>query len=327
MSEADETLLLVAASGGHLGELRHLAPRLVHAPARQVWVTFDTLQTSSLLAGERVELVPYTAPRDASAVVRNLWHARRLFRTHNVAAVVSTGSAVALAYLPYARVRGVPCFYIEAATRTTGPSITGRLLGCVPGVRRFTQSPTWRRRGWEYAGSVFDGFTPIPPAAPSSRPLRLVVTVGTLDYSFVRLFRRLAQVVPDDWQLTVQSGCTDLTGMRISGLPFMSSVSLAEAMADADVVIAHAGVGSALDALKAGRAPVLVPRRRAFGEHVDDHQVELAEALAARGLATAVDADALTPQLLRQAAVKRVASREPARVDIGLGDGSCSGDR
>jgi UDP-N-acetylglucosamine transferase subunit ALG13 len=65
-------------------------------------------------------------------------------------------------------------------------------------------------------------------------------------------------------------------------------------MAVADVVVAHSGVGSALTALKSGHRPILVPRRQSFGEHVDDHQIQIGTALAERRMATLVDASDLT---------------------------------
>ena len=49
-----------------------------------------------------------------------------------------------------------------------------------------------------------------------------------------------------------------------------------------NVVITHAGVGSILLCLRNGRKPLVVPRMHRFGEHVDDHQVELTRALGER---------------------------------------------
>jgi UDP-N-acetylglucosamine transferase subunit ALG13 len=64
---------------------------------------------------------------------------------------------------------------------------------------------------------------------------------------------------------------------------FMSFGEMEESFEAADTVITHAGVGSILCARRAGHVPIVVPRLRALGEHVDDHQVELTRALAARG--------------------------------------------
>ena len=72
------------------------------------------------------------------------------------------------------------------------------------------------------------------------------------------------------------------------------------------MLVAHAGVGTALAAFEVGKCPVLVPRRVAHGEHVDDHQTQIAAELSNRGLAVSVEADALTLDHLVAAAAKQV---------------------
>ncbi|NJE00293.1 beta-1,4-galactosyltransferase, partial [Thermococcus sp. LS1] len=56
----------------------------------------------------------------------------------------------------------------------------------------------------------------------------------------------------------------------------------------ADVIVAHAGAGTLLTALSFGKPIVVVPRLKKFGEHVDDQQLELAEALENMNKAIAV---------------------------------------
>ncbi|NUT54618.1 MAG: hypothetical protein HOQ03_01365, partial [Thermoleophilia bacterium] len=53
--------------------------------------------------------------------------------------------------------------------------------------------------------------------------------------------------------------------------------------------VTHAGVGSVLVALANGKRPVVVPRLKAFGEAVDDHQLQLGRRFAAAGLVTLVE--------------------------------------
>jgi UDP-N-acetylglucosamine transferase subunit ALG13 len=77
-------------------------------------------------------------------------------------------------------------------------------------------------------------------------------------------------------------------------------------MREADVVVAHAGVGTALAAFEVGKCPLLVPRRLALGEHVDDHQTEVAGELGGRGLALTIDADDLDYADLLAAAERTV---------------------
>ena len=74
----------------------------------------------------------------------------------------------------------------------------------------------------------------------------------------------------------------------------LPAAELAAALRRADIVISHAGTGSALAALDAGRYPILAIRDSARGEQVDDHQHQLATELAHRGLALHRDADSIT---------------------------------
>jgi UDP-N-acetylglucosamine transferase subunit ALG13 len=52
----------------------------------------------------------------------------------------------------------------------------------------------------------------------------------------------------------------------------------------ADVVVTHGGPGTILEASSAGHRPVVVPRQRSYGEHVDDHQLRFAKRLAEDGM-------------------------------------------
>jgi UDP-N-acetylglucosamine transferase subunit ALG13 len=59
-----------------------------------------------------------------------------------------------------------------------------------------------------------------------------------------------------------------------------------EVISKAELIICHSGAGTLIHILRAGKHPVVMPRRRKYGEVVDDHQVELATAFAAEGRVT-----------------------------------------
>jgi UDP-N-acetylglucosamine transferase subunit ALG13 len=68
----------------------------------------------------------------------------------------------------------------------------------------------------------------------------------------------------------------------------------------ARAVVTHGGVGTIVDAMKAGRPIIVVPRLAKFGEVVNDHQWELASALAQRNMITlATDCQTLKAALRR----------------------------
>jgi UDP-N-acetylglucosamine--N-acetylmuramyl-(pentapeptide) pyrophosphoryl-undecaprenol N-acetylglucosamine transferase len=308
--------LLVASSGGHLSQLHALAPRIPGlSTGARTWVTFDTPQSRSLLEGEDVVYVKYTAPRDWRNAALNLLPAWKLLKRGRFTHVVSTGSAIALTFLPLARARRIQVTYVESAARSHGPSLTGRILARVPGVELGTQYVDWADDRWSYVGSVLDGYASV--RCGDEREIRTVLlTLGTIPYDFRRLVERMVAVLPCGARMVCQTGSTDVSGLPVDARAEMPGHELRAAIQVADVVVAHAGTGSALAALEAGKCAVLVPRELHHGEHVDDHQHQIADELARRGLAIHRSVETLTLDDLREAArfeVERV-SAPPLRL-------------
>jgi UDP-N-acetylglucosamine--N-acetylmuramyl-(pentapeptide) pyrophosphoryl-undecaprenol N-acetylglucosamine transferase len=300
----------VASTGGHLKQLHRLHRRLAGIDGPFRWATFDTPQSRSLLDGEEVDFVHFVGGRDPGNVIRNVPLADRILRRNDIDTIVSTGSAMALPFFALGRVRGIRCHYIESAARSAGPSKTARMISRIPGVYLYAQYPAWANDKWHYRGAVFDSFVPADESPDPPDPVRkVVVSLGTFkDYGFERLVRRLLEILPPDADVLWQTGDTDVSDLGIAGQHSIPERELTQAIREADVLVAHAGVGTALAALEVGKCPVLVPRRLAHGEHVDDHQTQIAAELGGRGLALSVEADELTFEHLAAAAVKRVAT-------------------
>lgn len=312
------TALLVANDGGHIMQLHTLRRRL-DITADLLWMTPRTPQTESLLAGERVRWTRPCPTRDLGAVLRNAWEAREVFAREDIDLAVSTGAALALAVLPLARAHGVPCVYIESATRVTGPSVTGAVLARIPGIATYSQSRSLSSRRWRFLASPWDVYETdaeggVHRAAVADQPApaaieRVVVSLGTSPYGFRRLVERLAGMLPAGAEVLWQTGATDVSGLGIEARAQVPSAELRAAIERADVVISHAGTGAALAALESGRCPILVPRRPDRHEHVDDHQLQIALDFALRDLAIVRDAEHLKPADLTLAARRSVVRR------------------
>lgn len=302
------TTLLVASTGGHLKQLHRLHRRLDGIDGPYRWSTFDTPQSRSLLEGEAVDFVHFVGGRDPGNVLRNVPLVNRILRHHDIDTIVSTGSAMALPFFALGRARGLSCHYIESAARSDAPSKTARMISRIPGVHLYTQYPAWADEKWRFRGAVFDSFVPAEAPRERTRELRkVVVSLGTFkDIGFERLVRRLLEILPAETDVLWQTGDTDVSGFGIVGHHAIPERELTAAIREADVLVAHAGVGTALAALEVGKCPVLVPRRFAHGEHVDDHQTQIAGELASRGLAVSVEADDLTVDHLLAAAAAGV---------------------
>jgi UDP-N-acetylglucosamine transferase subunit ALG13 len=131
------------------------------------------------------------------------------------------------------------------------------------------------------------------------------VTVGNATEGFRRLLdaaERLAAGGALPAPLVFQSGHNPAFVSRHGAVqPFMPMEAFEEHVRRARLVIAHAGAGVVLHALAAGKAPVVMPRRARYGEHVDDHQVEFTACLARAGRVFAAWEPADLPDAVRAA--------------------------
>ena len=112
-------------------------------------------------------------------------------------------------------------------------------------------------------------------------PALIFVTVGTHQQPFERLIRAPDALPAED--LVVQYGFAEPPPSVEHAVPFMSFPEMLDHFDRADSVITHGGVGSILCATAAGHVPIVVPRLKRHGEHVDDHQVGLIRELVAAG--------------------------------------------
>ncbi len=287
--------LMVASTGGHLAQLNRIAGSMdVHDDS--LWVTFDTPQSRALLRGRRVLTVPYVAPRDWRGVLHAAWIILRRTRGESFDRVVSTGAALAVAAFLAARVKRVPRLYIESISRVQGPSMTGRLVAWLRLASLQTQHRGWASSRWVYRGSVLAGYTsePAPGGAPSAdaldAPPAMFVALGTIKpYRFDAAVDAVLGTGLASERTVWQLGATterELPGVvrgEVSGEEFERCAR------EADVVVTHAGVGTVMQLLDWGIRPVVLVRRAHRGEHVDDHQTQIAELLRQHDLATVAE--------------------------------------
>lgn len=112
------------------------------------------------------------------------------------------------------------------------------------------------------------------------------VTVGTDHHPFDRLISWV-----DDWlagsgrgraRVLVQAGAS-APSMRAETRDFLPRRELARVLASSAVVVCHGGPGAIMEGRSAGLVPIVVPRRRALGEVVDDHQLAFSSRLGRLG--------------------------------------------
>lgn len=128
----------------------------------------------------------------------------------------------------------------------------------------------------------------------------IVVSVGTNEARFDRLLDWVALAGLEEGSV-IQHGPSPVRPEGARHVAYVPYEELVDLIRESRVFVTHAGVGSILVSLAAGKRPVVVPRLERFGEAVDDHQLPLARRLAADGLVTLVE----SPEELEQALSRR----------------------
>ena len=143
--------MFVCSSGGHLTQLYRLKPWWEQHDRR--WVTFDTADATSLLAGETVAWAHYPTTRNIPNALRNLRLAWRLLRSERPDVVVSDGAGVAVPFFVIAKVAGLGHRLPRGVRPDRSRTLTGRL--CAPFTDLFCVQ--WPEQQALYPGSRLIG--------------------------------------------------------------------------------------------------------------------------------------------------------------------------
>jgi beta-1,4-N-acetylglucosaminyltransferase len=107
------------------------------------------------------------------------------------------------------------------------------------------------------------------------------VSVGNARQPFVRLLDAVVEIADKlPKPLIVQHGHTPFSYKGCEAYDFIEMDEYLKLINDSKILIFHAGAGSIISALHAGKIPIVMPRLAELGEHVNNHQLELTNALA-----------------------------------------------
>lgn len=119
----------------------------------------------------------------------------------------------------------------------------------------------------------------------------IFVTVGSRNYPFDRLFRKLDELY-EDGTLTepmfAQIGTSSYQPKHFEYRDFISQEEFQKRVEEADIVVSHGASGSIMKALNAGKKVIAVTRLEKYGEHINDHQIQNNEAFASNRYVLAV---------------------------------------
>ena len=105
----------------------------------------------------------------------------------------------------------------------------------------------------------------------------IFVTVGTHEQPFNRLIEAVDKLKGDgaiQEEVVVQRGYSTYAPQYCTSFSMLPYEEMQRYNREARIVITHGGPASFLDVLALGKVPIVVPRQKQYGEHVNDHQLE-----------------------------------------------------
>lgn len=111
----------------------------------------------------------------------------------------------------------------------------------------------------------------------------IFVTVGTHEQPFNRLVKHMDKWAAEHEEtVVIQTGFSTYEPKNCQWKKLFTYQEMINNVAKARIVITHGGPSSFIMPLQIGKIPVVVPRREIYKEHVNDHQIEFAKAVAER---------------------------------------------
>lgn len=106
----------------------------------------------------------------------------------------------------------------------------------------------------------------------------IFVCLGSQKFQFNRLLEQL-DIYKESNQLTepvfVQKGYSDYSPKYLETVDFLNSEEFKNQIDKSELIITHGGTGAIINSIKKRKKVIAIPRLSKYGEHVDDHQIEI----------------------------------------------------
>ena len=106
----------------------------------------------------------------------------------------------------------------------------------------------------------------------------ILILLGTQDKPFTRLLKTVDKAIDDGFikeKVVAQVGFTKYSSKNIKTFDLIPKEEYEQIISEADLIITHAGVGSILTGLKKNKKVIAAARLKEYGEHTNNHQLEI----------------------------------------------------
>lgn len=121
----------------------------------------------------------------------------------------------------------------------------------------------------------------------------IFVTLGTQDRKFYRLLEAIQKQIDNKIikdEVIVQAGCSsDFKSKNMKIFDLIPMDKFEEYIKKCDILITHGGVGSIITGLKNKKIVIAAARLKEYGEHQNNHQLQIIENFAKDGYILSLD--------------------------------------
>ena len=108
----------------------------------------------------------------------------------------------------------------------------------------------------------------------------IFVTVGTHEQQFDRLIKEVDRLKKENLiqdAVFIQTGYSNYVPKYCKWEKIISFEKMNQLIEGSDIIITHGGPATFMGVIAKGKVPIVVPRQKKFGEHVNDHQMDFVE--------------------------------------------------
>ena len=113
----------------------------------------------------------------------------------------------------------------------------------------------------------------------------IFVTLGTSDYPFTRLLKKLDNLIENNKinNIIVQCKSEEYKPKNFTIIKNLDKKEFNKYLKQSDIVITHGGVGTIIDCIKMGKKVIAFPRKAEYGEAKNNHQEQIINNLKSTG--------------------------------------------
>lgn len=106
----------------------------------------------------------------------------------------------------------------------------------------------------------------------------IFVILGSQKFQFDRLLQKIDCMIEDGIiteEVFAQTGYSQYIPRNYQYEPFLDRTTFEQMTEKSRLIITHCGTGSIMSGVRSGKYVIAVPRREKYGEHVNDHQLQI----------------------------------------------------